>query len=59
MHPNQLAFAEAIKLIFDEWTALKLAVELDWSQDGLAQEKREWFDETILGYFGKSSRNSH
>jgi pre-rRNA-processing protein TSR2 len=52
-HPNKVAFNEGVRLIFMNWTALKLAVEQDWG--GVESvEKRDWMIELITDYFGKS-----
>jgi hypothetical protein len=53
VHPNKQAFVQGVHLIFSKWTALKLAVSMDWSDDGLSEEKREWFEQVIVDYFGK------
>ncbi|KAI9478815.1 MAG: Pre-rRNA-processing protein TSR2-domain-containing protein [Benjaminiella poitrasii] len=54
-HPNKLAFEEGASYIFHNWTALKLAVEQDWGGVDSA-EKREWFIDVIVDYFGKRGK---
>ncbi|RKP15185.1 Pre-rRNA-processing protein TSR2-domain-containing protein [Piptocephalis cylindrospora] len=57
-HPNQVLFAEGVRLILGSWTALNLAVEMDWSEDGLAEEKFEWLaDDVIVDYFSKKGKS--
>ncbi|KAK9703529.1 rRNA accumulation- protein [Basidiobolus ranarum] len=55
-HPNQVAFTEGVTLLFENWTALKLAVEMEWGGvDSVA--KQEWLVSTIVDYFGQNGRN--
>ncbi|RCH97224.1 hypothetical protein CU098_011206 [Rhizopus stolonifer] len=54
-HPNKLAFEEGARYIFNNWTALKLAVEQDWG--GVeSPEKKEWFIDVVIDYFGKQGK---
>ncbi|KAF9432328.1 hypothetical protein BGZ76_010958 [Entomortierella beljakovae] len=55
-HPNQVAFKEGVTYLFHSWTALKLAVDGDWGGHDSA-EKRDWFIETIVDYFGQHGKN--
>ncbi|KAI9227820.1 MAG: Pre-rRNA-processing protein TSR2-domain-containing protein [Piptocephalis tieghemiana] len=56
-HPNQVLFTEGVRLILKSWTALRLAVEMDWSDDGLSEEKYEWLvDDVIVDYFSKKGK---
>ncbi|KAI8978425.1 Pre-rRNA-processing protein TSR2-domain-containing protein [Pilobolus umbonatus] len=52
---NKAAFAEGARYIFNNWTALRLAVEQDWGgvESG---EKKEWFLNVIIDYFGKHGK---
>ncbi|KAI8969185.1 Pre-rRNA-processing protein TSR2-domain-containing protein [Mycotypha africana] len=54
-HPNKLAFEEGASYIFNNWTALKLAVEQEWGGVD-SVEKKEWFIDTIVDYFGKRGK---
>ncbi|RUS28167.1 Pre-rRNA-processing protein TSR2-domain-containing protein [Jimgerdemannia flammicorona] len=54
-HPNQLAFTDAVTSIFQAWTALKLAVDLDWGGPDSA-EKRDWFVDTVVGQFNQKGK---
>jgi pre-rRNA-processing protein TSR2 len=52
-HPNQVAFTEGVTLTLASWTALNLAIQYDWSNDGLGEEKRDWMCEVLVNYFGQ------
>ncbi|KAG0013983.1 hypothetical protein BGZ80_010736 [Entomortierella chlamydospora] len=55
-HPNQVAFREGVTYLFHSWMALKLAVDGEWGgQDSV--EKRDWFIDTIVDYFGQHGKN--
>lgn len=56
MHPNQLAFQQGVHYLFDLWPALILAIQHDWSNDGLGLEKRAWFEQTIVDYFDSKGK---
>ncbi|KAI8364482.1 Pre-rRNA-processing protein TSR2-domain-containing protein [Choanephora cucurbitarum] len=54
-HPNKLAFEEGARYIFNNWTALRLAVEQDWG--GVeSPEKKEWFIDVVIDYFAKQGK---
>ncbi|KAF9933243.1 hypothetical protein FBU30_006011 [Linnemannia zychae] len=55
-HPNQVAFREGVQYLFHSWTALKLAVDGEWGGHDTA-EKRDWFIDTIVDYFGQHGKN--
>ncbi|KAF9160695.1 hypothetical protein DFQ26_005265 [Actinomortierella ambigua] len=55
-HPNQVAFREGVEYLFHSWTALKLAVDGEWGGHDSA-EKRDWFIDTIVDYFGEKGKN--
>lgn len=50
MHPNKLNFIEGVNLIFDSWTALTLAVQMEFAGEG-TQEKAVWFRKVIVEHF--------
>ena len=57
-HPNKLAFEEGARYIFNNWTALRLAVEQDWG--GVeSPEKKEWFIDVVIDYFAKRKDNKN
>ncbi|KAF9201192.1 hypothetical protein BGZ49_008569 [Haplosporangium sp. Z 27] len=55
-HPNQIAFREGVTYLFHSWMALKLAVDGEWGGQDSA-EKRDWFIDTIVDYFGQHGKN--
>lgn len=50
IHPNKLNFIEGVNLIFDNWTALTLAVQMDFGGED-TQEKAVWFRKVIVDHF--------
>ena len=50
IHPNKLNFVEGVSLIFDSWTALTLAVQMDFAGED-TQEKAVWFRKVIVDHF--------
>lgn len=55
-HPNKLNFIEGVDLIFDSWTALTLAVQMEFAGEDTL-EKSRWLRKTIVEHFdaGKES----
>lgn len=50
MHPNKANFVEGVRLIFDSWTALRLAVQMEFS--GIdTQEKAQWLQSVVVDHF--------
>ncbi|RUS20418.1 Pre-rRNA-processing protein TSR2-domain-containing protein [Endogone sp. FLAS-F59071] len=54
-HPNQVAFTDGVSCIFRAWTALKLAVDLDWGGPDSA-EKRAWFVDIVVEQFQQKGK---
>lgn len=50
VHPNKLKFMEGVDLIFDSWTALTLAVQMDFAGEDTL-EKAAWFRKVIIEHF--------
>ena len=50
IHPNKRNFMEGVSLIFESWTALRLAVEMSFAGDE-SMEKADWFERTIVEHF--------
>lgn len=57
MHPNKAAFVEGLNLIFDSWTALKLAVQMEFSGED-THEKALWLRSTLVEHFDACKLNS-
>ena len=56
VHPNKVAFGEGVSLILYSWTALRLAIEMEWG--GIdSVNKRDWMIEVIVDYFDKQGKN--
>ncbi|KAI8056029.1 Pre-rRNA-processing protein TSR2-domain-containing protein [Syncephalis plumigaleata] len=56
VHPNKAAFIEGVALALESWTALSLAIDNDWSNDGLGEEKRPWMCDILVDYFGQRAQ---
>lgn len=50
VHPNKLNFIEGVDLIFDSWTAMKLAVEMEFAGCE-TYEKSLWLRSVIVEHF--------
>ena len=50
IHPNKLNFIEGVDLIFNDWTALKLAVQMEFAGED-TQEKARWLRKVIVDHF--------
>lgn len=50
VHPNKLNFIEGVDLIFDSWTALTLAVQMEFAGEDTL-EKSQWLRKTIVEHF--------
>ena len=50
IHPNKLNFIEGVDLIFNGWTALNLAVQMEFAGDD-TQEKARWLRKVIVDHF--------
>lgn len=56
IHPNKAAFVEGVTLIFDSWTALKLAVQMEFSGEETF-EKAVWIRSAIVEHFDTCKRD--
>lgn len=54
MHPNKANFIEGLSIVMKRWTALQLAVEMDWGGP-YSSEKAKDFEESLADYFEKGS----
>lgn len=52
MHPNKQNFVNGLQLILDKWTALKLAIEMEWGGPFTAQKAQD-FHYSLIDYFEK------
>lgn len=50
IHPNKLNFIEGVDLIFDSWTALILAVQMDFAGEDTL-EKAQWIRKVMVEHF--------
>ena len=50
IHPNKLNFMEGVDLIFDSWTALRLAVQMDFAGEDTL-EKAQWIRKVMVEHF--------
>jgi pre-rRNA-processing protein TSR2 len=50
MHPNKAKFLEGLSIIMKRWTALQLAVEMEWGGPS-SSEKAKDFEESLAEYF--------
>ncbi|CAG8698923.1 1711_t:CDS:2 [Dentiscutata erythropus] len=51
-------FYQAVTYVFKSWTALKLAVEMQWG--GIdSEDKRDWFVDVVVEYFGKHGKETY
>lgn len=50
IHPNKLNFIEGVDLIFNDWTALNLAVQMEFAGED-TQEKARWLRKVIVDHF--------
>lgn len=50
VHPNKMKFIEGVGLIFDSWTALNLAVQMEFAGEDTL-EKASWFRKVIVDHF--------
>ena len=57
VHPNKLKFIEGVGLIFDSWTALNLAVQMEFSGED-THEKAAWFRKVIVDHFDAGMNKS-
>jgi len=48
VHAQTERFSEGVRLIFESWTALRLAVDADWSDDGLSQDNPGGFVDVFV-----------
>ncbi|CAG8774648.1 5273_t:CDS:2 [Cetraspora pellucida] len=51
-------FYQAVTYVFKSWTALKLAVEMQWGGVD-SEDKRDWFVDVVVEYFGKHGKGTH
>ncbi|RKP28071.1 Pre-rRNA-processing protein TSR2-domain-containing protein [Syncephalis pseudoplumigaleata] len=56
VHPNKAAFIEGVELSLASWTALRLAIDNDWGNDGLGEEKEAWMCDVLVDYFGQRAQ---
>ncbi len=52
MHPNKENFSDGVALILIRWTALQLAIEMEWAGPYTAQ-KAEDLHFSLVDYFEK------
>lgn len=52
MHPNKRNFVEGIGIILKKWTALQLAVEMEWAGPFTSQKAVD-LEESLIDYFEK------
>lgn len=50
IHPNKINFIEGVDLIFNGWTALSLAVQMEFAGED-TQEKARWLRKVIVDHF--------
>ena len=50
IHPNKLNFIEGVDLILNDWTALKLAVQMEFAGED-THEKARWLRKVIVDHF--------
>lgn len=50
VHPNKLRFVEGVNLVFDSWTALTLAVQMEFAGEDTL-EKAAWLRQVIVEHF--------
>lgn len=50
IHPNKLNFIEGVDLIFNDWTALNLAVQMEFAGEDTL-EKAKWLRKVIVDHF--------
>lgn len=50
VHPNKRNFIEGVSLIFESWTAYRLAVQMEFAGEDTL-EKAEWFRKVIVDHF--------
>lgn len=52
MHPNKANFLEGLSIVMKRWTALQLAVEMQWGGHNAAEKAKD-FEESLADYFEK------
>jgi len=52
MHPNKKNFYDGLKIILDRWTALQLAVEMEWAGPN-TEQKAEDLHFSLMDYIEK------
>ncbi len=50
MHPNKANFIEGLNLIFESWTAFKLAVQMEFAGEE-THTKAAWFRSVLVEHF--------
>jgi hypothetical protein len=50
IHPNKANFIEGLNLIFESWTAFKLAVQMEFAGEE-TQAKSSWFRSVLVEHF--------
>lgn len=58
MHPNKKNFIDGLELILNKWTALRLAIEMEWGGPYTAQKAQD-LHYSLVDYFenGNSAFN--
>ncbi|KAF0525060.1 Pre-rRNA-processing protein TSR2-domain-containing protein [Gigaspora margarita] len=51
-------FYQAVTYVFKSWTALKLAVEMQWGGVD-SEDKRDWLVDVVVEYFGKHGKETY
>lgn len=54
MHPNKRNFAEGMELILKKWTALQLAIDMEWGGHTTAEKALD-LEDSLLDYFEKGT----
>ncbi|KAI9599336.1 hypothetical protein BDF19DRAFT_428389 [Syncephalis fuscata] len=57
VHPNKAAFIEGVELSLKSWTALRLAIDNDWGNDDMGEEKQLWMCDILVDYFGQRAQH--
>lgn len=52
MHPNKQNFIEGLSIILKRWTALQLAIEMEWGGPHTV-EKAQDLEDSLIDYFEK------
>lgn len=56
IHPNKLNFIEGVDLIFNDWTALNLAIQMEFAGEDTL-EKARWLRKVIVDHFDAEGKN--